>query len=124
METEVTNMQPTEQPCKKQWLSKTLKVVGKVMLVLVETVLVLAIALYGVLFILAKGPSHTARDIFVMSVRETSAMGFLANMFFTPEEIAAGDKPMSKKNSQPDRQPANNIAGGELERLKRIFGDM
>jgi len=42
----------------------------------------------------------------------------------TPEEIAAGDKPMSKKNSQPDRQPANNIAGGELERLKRIFGDM
>jgi len=89
METEVTNMQPTEQPCKKQWLSKTLKVVGKVMLVLVETVLVLAIALYGVLFILAKGPSHTARDIFVMSVRETSAMGFLANMFFTPEEIAA-----------------------------------
>ena len=40
------------------------------------------------MFVLAKGPSTTARDLFVMSVRETSAMGWLANLYFTDEEIA------------------------------------
>lgn len=63
-------------------------VIGKVLLFLVETVLLLVIALYGVMFVLAKGPSTTARDLFVMSVRETSAMGWLANLYFTDEEIA------------------------------------
>lgn len=62
--------------------------IGKVLLILVETVLLLVIALYGLMFVLAKGPSTTARDLFVMSVRETSAMGWLANLYFTDEEIA------------------------------------
>lgn len=61
---------------------------GKLSLILIETVLLVAVALYGVMYVLAKGPSPTARDIFVMSVRETSAIGFLANIFFTDEEIA------------------------------------
>ena len=61
---------------------------GKLLLFLIETALVLAIALYGVMYVLAKGPSPTARDLFVMSVRETSAMGWLANIYFTDEEIA------------------------------------
>jgi exopolysaccharide biosynthesis protein len=37
--------------------------------------------------VLAKGPSPTARNLFVLSVKETSAMGFLANLFFTDAEI-------------------------------------
>lgn len=84
-----TNTQDTEQAGKKPWLPKLLKVLGRAMLVLLETVLLLVVVLYGVMYILAKGPSPTARDIFVMSVRETSAVGFLADLFFTPEEIAA-----------------------------------
>jgi len=60
----------------------------KIFLVLLETVLLLAVALYGVMYVLAKGPSVTARDLFVRSVRETSAVGFLANLYFTDEEIA------------------------------------
>ncbi|MBP3672364.1 MAG: phosphodiester glycosidase family protein [Oscillospiraceae bacterium] len=56
---------------------------------LVVTVLLLVVALYGVMYVVAKGPSPTARDLFVMSVRETSAVGFLADLFFTEEEIAA-----------------------------------
>ena len=70
-------------------LKAALGVVGKVMIVLVETVLLLVIALYGVMAVLAKGPSPTARNLFVHSVRETSAVGFLANLFFTEEEILA-----------------------------------
>lgn len=74
---------------KKKFQPKKLYgLLGKISLVLLETVVLLVVAVYGVMFVLAKGPSTTARDIFVMSVRETSAVGFLANIFFTDEEIA------------------------------------
>lgn len=66
-----------------------LRFLGRFLLILAETVILIAIALYGVMYVLAKGPSPTARDLFVMSVRETSAVGFLADLFFTEEEIAA-----------------------------------
>lgn len=61
---------------------------GRFVLLLMETVLLVTMLLYGVMYVLAKGPSPTARDMFVMSVRETSAIGFLANIYFTDEEIA------------------------------------
>ena len=61
---------------------------GRFILILMETVLLVAMLLYGVMYVLAKGPSPTARDMFVTSVRETSAIGFLANLYFTDEEIA------------------------------------
>ena len=73
---------------KKSGGKKFLAFLGKFALILLETVLLLAVALYGVMYVLAKGPSPTARDIFVMSVRETSAIGFIADLFFTEEEIA------------------------------------
>ena len=69
---------------RRKWLS----LLGKMLLILVETVLLLAIALYGVMYILAKGPSPTARELFVRSVRETSAIGFLAEIYLSEEEIA------------------------------------
>ena len=75
-------------PPKPPLSKRILAVAGKVSLILLETVLLLVVALYGVMYILAKGPSPTARDLFVLSVRETSAVGFLANLFFTEEEIA------------------------------------
>ena len=55
---------------------------------LVETVILIVIALYFTMFVLAKGPSPTARNLFVMSVRETSALKFLANLYCSEEEIA------------------------------------
>lgn len=56
--------------------------------VLLVTILLLLFAVYGVMYVLACGPSPTARRLFVMSVRETSAAYFLADWFLTPEEIA------------------------------------
>lgn len=64
------------------------RVFAKLLLLIFETVLLLCIVLYGVMYILAKGPSPAASEKFVTSVRETSAIGFLADLFFTPEEIA------------------------------------
>lgn len=82
--------QPKPKKQKKQKGSnRILRGIGKLCLVLLETVLLLVIALYGVMYVVAKGPSPTASNLFVMSVRETSAVGFLANLFFTDEEIAA-----------------------------------
>lgn len=44
------------------------------------------------MFVLAKGPSPTARNLFVMSVRETSALKFIANLYYSEEEIAEIEK--------------------------------
>lgn len=63
------------------------RVLLRILAVILETVLLLAFALYCAMYILAKGPSVQARDKFVMSVRETSAIGFLANLYFTDAEI-------------------------------------
>lgn len=64
------------------------RIVGRALFLLTETVLLLCVALYGVMYVLAKGPSPTARNLFVMSVRETSAIGFLADLYLTQDEIA------------------------------------
>ena len=67
---------------------RALRVLGRILLLVLETLLLICLALYGIMYVLAKGPSETARDLFVTSVRETSAIKFLANIYFTPEEIA------------------------------------
>lgn len=72
----------------KSHLRKAMTVLATVFIILLETVVLLAGALYGVMYVLAKGPSPTARNIFIRSVRETSAVGFLANLFYSEEEIA------------------------------------
>lgn len=73
---------------KKSGFRKFLSFMGKLLLVLVETVLLLVIALYGVMYVLVEGPSPSARNLFVMSLRETSAMYWVPDLFLTPEEIA------------------------------------
>lgn len=74
---------------KKSTFARVMGVVGRIFLVLLETVLLLAVALYGVMYVLAKGPSPAASELFVRSVRETSAIGFLANLYLSDEEIDA-----------------------------------
>ena len=65
------------------------RVILRILCVLLVTVLLLCAFLYGVIFMLCRGPSETARNLFVRSVRETSAIGFLANLCLSDEEIAA-----------------------------------
>ncbi|MBE6916874.1 MAG: phosphodiester glycosidase family protein [Ruminococcaceae bacterium] len=66
-----------------------MRIIGKVLLFLALNLLLIVLGLYGVLYTVAKGPSPTMRDLFVRSVRETSAMGFLADWFLTEAEIDA-----------------------------------
>lgn len=60
----------------------------RILCVLLVTLLLIGGFLYGVMYMVCKGPSETARDLFVRSVRETSAIGFLARLYFSEEEIA------------------------------------
>lgn len=62
---------------------------GRTVLVIFTVLISLVILLYSVMFVLAKGPSPSAKELFVRSVMETSAAKFLANIYFTDEEIDA-----------------------------------
>ncbi len=79
---------PVRRPKKRPLWKKLLTVFVTFLIILVETVLLLAGAAYGAMYVLAKGPSPTARTMFVRSAKETSAGGFLAHLFFSDEEIA------------------------------------
>ena len=68
---------------------KIKKLIKRIVIFLITTLLMAVILLYSAMWICINGPSEVARDLFVMSVRETSAAGFLANIFLSDEEIAA-----------------------------------
>jgi len=72
---------------RRSGLKRTVTALATVFIILLETVLLLTGAIYGVMFVVAKGPSPTARNLFIRSVRETSAVGFLANLFYSEAEI-------------------------------------
>lgn len=64
------------------------KIIIRILCVILVTLLLLCGFLYSVMFLLCKGPSETARNLFVRSVRETSAIGFLADLYLSEAEIA------------------------------------
>lgn len=68
---------------------RILRYVGRFFAFLLITLGMLLAGLWGVICILADGPSPAAQKLFVLSVKETSAVGFLADIFFTEEEIKA-----------------------------------
>ena len=59
----------------------------KLISVLLATLIIVVTALLAVMWVLARGPSPTAQRLFVMSVKETSAVGFLANIYLSDAEI-------------------------------------
>ena len=61
---------------------------GRILCIVITAVILLLISAYGVMWILVNGPSPTARRLFVLSVKETSAAGFLADIYLSAEEIA------------------------------------
>lgn len=61
---------------------------GHAGLLILETLLLLVLGLYAVMLVFAHGPSPRAAREFAMTMRETSALKFIAGWFFTDEEIA------------------------------------
>ena len=78
---------------------KILKWIGRVLITLLVTVVIIVGGIYALMCVLVYGPSKKAGELFVMSVRETSAIGFLADWFYTKEEIADIEERNSIKDS-------------------------
>lgn len=78
------------------------RVIRRIALLIVETILLIFVLLYGILFVVARGPSSTASTLFVKTVRETSAMKFLANLYFSNEEIEEIEKVKQIEYEQTD----------------------
>jgi len=72
---------------KSETKKKVLKVTGRIIVITLTVLILLVATLYGVMWILVNGPSPTARRLFVLSVKETSAGGFLADIYLSNEEI-------------------------------------
>ena len=64
------------------------RLIGRILLVVLETLLLLVIGLYAVMLVLAHGPSPRAGREFAMTMRETSALKFVARLYFSEEELA------------------------------------
>lgn len=62
------------------------------------TLVILLGGAYAIMWILVNGPSVLAKDLFVLSVKETSAGGFLANIYLSEAEIAE----IQKRNTVED----------------------
>ena len=63
------------------------RLLGRALAFLGLTLLSLAVVLLGVIWVLEKGPSPTATGIFCRSVRETSAIRWMSNIFLSEEEL-------------------------------------
>ena len=73
---------------KRSIVKKATSAILKALAVFLTTLALIVVALLGVIYVLVKGPSPTAQKLFVLSVRETSAIGFLANIYLSDEELA------------------------------------
>lgn len=63
-------------------------VILRILLAIFTTLLVIALALVGVVYVFEKGPSRAARNIFCISCMETSALKWVPNVFLSDEEVA------------------------------------
>lgn len=70
-------------------MKKIRKAAGRFFLWLLVTLLIVTAAFLTMVYLISRGPSVQIRNLFVTSVKETSAAGFLADIFLTEEEVGA-----------------------------------
>ena len=62
-------------------------ILGRFFAFLGVTLLCLIVTLLGMIWVLERGPSPTVSAMFTRSVRETSAIRWISNLFLTDEEL-------------------------------------
>lgn len=75
------------------------KIAIRSLVILGITLGMLVTGLWCVMWICVNGPSERAKELFVLSVRETSAIGFLADIFCSEEEIAQIEEEQKDENT-------------------------
>ncbi len=68
-------------------MKKFLRITGKLFLWVFVTLALLAAGFLVMIYMVSRGPSGQIRNLFVTSVRETSAAGFLADIFLSEQEV-------------------------------------
>lgn len=71
---------------RKRKKNKVLSTAGRVLAIIGVTLAFVLLAAVGVVFLLLKGPSETAKTIFTVSCYETSAMKWVPKMFISQSE--------------------------------------
>lgn len=87
------------------------KFVCRILIVIGTTLLLLFLTLYLLMLVIAKGPSQSAKKLFVCTVQETSAIKFLANWFYTDEEI-------TEYLGSFRQNPTDEVTNAELVQIK------
>jgi len=78
----------TTQRSKRRRRSGALSALGRVLSMIGVALLALLIALLGIVWVLEKGPSPSLTGSFCRSVRETSAIRWVSEIFLSQEELA------------------------------------
>ncbi|NLL39384.1 MAG: phosphodiester glycosidase family protein [Clostridiales bacterium] len=89
------NQRPNRK--KGEAVNLVLRVTGRFLLVMITIVVAVAATLYITLYLICRGPSVAARELFVTTFLETGQMKFVASMFLTREEIDE----IIRRNSMP-----------------------
>ena len=63
------------------------RIILRILSFLLVIVLLLVTTLLTAIWVVSKGPSPTAQSMFVLTVKETSAAGFLADIFLSEQEV-------------------------------------
>lgn len=66
---------------------KVRNIIGRIILVICTTLCMVLIGLYGIMWILINGPSERAKELFVISARETSGIKWCPNIYLSDNEI-------------------------------------
>lgn len=82
-------MEPNESTYLPKKKNPLVRIATRCLAFVLATVVIVLCGALGIVYLMSRGPSVAARDLFVMSVRETSAVGFLASIFLSDEEITA-----------------------------------
>lgn len=63
------------------------RIVARFFIFLLVIIAALLIFIFGCITIICKGPSPSARDLFVVTVTETSALKFIPKIYYSDSEI-------------------------------------
>lgn len=88
---------------------KLVKIVSRFFIIFFTTILLLLVLLFGVLFILLKGPSEQATKLFALSCYETSAMKWVPGLFLSDSEFDAILHPASSVVAADDVGKAEEV---------------
>ena len=102
--------------------------IGRIFALLGVTLLCLVLCLLGIIWVLEKGPSPTVTGMFTRSVRETSAIRWISNIFLNDEElnqyksVSTEDLATESVNTSliHVEKAAERVESGESESVKLI----